>query len=404
MRLCILLYIAFFIERDTLYVPMKLLYLANIRVPSEKGETLQIVKMCDAFSRMRNMNVELVVPRRINTALGGIDPYTYFGVRESFVIRKLSTVDLMPIRSLVGKLAFRLNYWLFIRTAVRYAQKQQPDIVYSRDWRIITRFENTQIKLVYELHDFRAQDVEGYKKVANMGVQIVVITHGLKEKLIEYGISEYCIMVSPDAVDIAEFDIMQSQEDARNALTLSAKKELVLYTGHLFDWKGVYTLVDASKLFPENRKLILVGGLPEDVARIREYCEQKNLHNVSVLGHQPYTQIPLYLKSADVVVLSDSLKYDISREYTSPLKLFQYMAAKRPIVAPKTPALLEMLSSSNAWLYEPDNAEAMAEAIDQAITEKETSKAHISSAWELVQGYTWEKRAEAIMRKIENEK
>ena len=396
---------------------MKILYLANIRIPSEKGETLQIVKMCDALSRVRirthmqrnaprdrNMDVELIIPKRINKTLKNKNPYTYFGVHESFVIRKLATIDLMPLRKYVGKFAYRLNYWLFIKAAVRHAKTHTPDIIYSRDWRIINKLANSGAKLVYELHDFREQDADGYKSVVATGAHIVVITKGLKAKLVDIGISEEYITVSPDAVDIREFDIPHSKRDAREALNLNQKKELVIYTGHLFDWKGVYTLADSSKFFPKDRELVLVGGLSEDVTRMKEYCMKNNLNNVQVLGHKPYTDMPSYLKASDVLILSDSVKYDISREYTSPLKLFQYMVAKRPIVAPKTPALLEILNKSNAWLYTPDDAEAIAESVEKAFSQSKDSEAHVASAWELVQEYTWEKRAKNILLKIENEK
>lgn len=375
---------------------MKILYLANIRIPSEKGETLQIVKMCDAFAHARH-DIELIVPKRINTAFKNKNPYTYFGVHESFVIRKLSTIDLMPLRRYVGKFAYRLNYWLFIKAAVRHAKTHTPDIIYSRDWRMLSKLANSGAKLVYELHDFRDHDAAGYKAAVAAGAHIVVITKGLKAKLIEIGISEDYILVSPDAVDIQEFDIPHTTEDARDTLELDQKKQFVVYTGHLFDWKGVYTLSDASAHFPKHTELLLVGGLSEDVAKMKAYCKENKLDRVHILGHKPYTDMPLYLKAANVLVLSDSLKYDISREYTSPLKLFQYMAAKRPVIAPTTPALLEMLNKDNAWLYTPDEPQALAEAVEKAVSSTQESEAHTAAAWELVQEHTWNSRAKKIL-------
>lgn len=380
---------------------MKLLYLANIRVPSEKGETLQVMKMCSAFAGCdSHMFVELVVPHRRNPKLRYVDPFVYFNVAKKFTIRRLPTFDLMPLKPILGKLAFKFNYWNFARLASAYALVQDADVIYSREWRTLHFLRNKEKNLIFELHDFREQDVWGYKAIEESCSLFVVITHGLKKKLVESGISEEKILVAPDAVDIEEFAVSETREAARERLGLPKDMKLVVYTGHLFEWKGIYALIDAFDILQDGKediKLVLVGGLEEDIQAVKDYLFEKNIRSVLVVGHRPYQDVPLYLRAADVLVMSDSMRFDISREYTSPLKLFQYMAAQKPIVAPATPALCEILNDECAWLYEPDNPLLLAQAISQAFEHPKKSKQKSTTAFEQVHEYTWKKRAEKIL-------
>ncbi len=381
---------------------MKISYLANIRVPSEKGETLQIMKMCSALANSgKDVDLELVVPRRRNT-MKVSDPFEYYGVEENFKITRLPIVDFMPWRFVFGKWAFRANYWLFSHFAAFYACRiKNPDIVYSRDWRTLYLLRNGNCELIFELHDFRPQDSEGYKAIEPACSSIVVITQGLKKKLISIGIPEKKIVIAPDAVDIEEFDIDITQSEARDKLRLDRNQKLVIYTGHLFRWKGAHTLIDAFEILHKQEyeaKLVLVGGMEEDIARVKKSISEKGIENIIVVGHRPYREISLYLKAADIVVMADSMQYDISREYTSPLKLFQYMAARKPIVAPTTPALLEILNTDNAWPYSPDDPKSLATTLKYALEHPDESEKKVEHAWQEVKKYTWVNRRDKIFK------
>ena len=118
-------------------------------------------------------------------------------------------------------------------------------------------------------------------------------------------------------------------------------------------------------------------------------------------GYRPPSEIPLWLKAADVLVLPNSAKKDISKFYTSPMKLFEYMASKRPIVASNLPSLREILNKENAiLLVEPDNPEALAQGIKQAMEDRNLVQTITQNAYDDVQNYTWEKRAEKILKFI----
>ena len=78
---------------------MKIIYIANARIPTEKAHGVQIMKMCQAFAKIGN-KVTLVLPRRRNPIIA--DPFEYYVVSQSFNIIKLPTIDLV----FLGKIGF----------------------------------------------------------------------------------------------------------------------------------------------------------------------------------------------------------------------------------------------------------------------------------------------------------
>ena len=105
---------------------------------------------------------------------------------------------------------------------------------------------------------------------------------------------------------------------------------------------------------------------------------------------------------ADVLVLPATADHDISA-YTSPLKLFEYMAARRPIVASDLPVLQEILQNGeNALLFRERDSFDLAQKIKILLAESELSEKLVQRAWERVQQFTWEERANRITRFIQN--
>jgi len=113
--------------------------------------------------------------------------------------------------------------------------------------------------------------------------------------------------------------------------------------------------------------------------------------------------MPYYLKSADVLILPNSGKKDVSRYWTSPMKMFEYMASQRPIVASDLSSIGEVLSENNSILVEPDNPQALAEGIKKVLDDKELSQRISQQAYIDVKKYTWDKRAQKILDFVKNE-
>ena len=103
---------------------------------------------------------------------------------------------------------------------------------------------------------------------------------------------------------------------------------------------------------------------------------------------------------ADILIYSGTRKSEKFKKYTSPLKLFEYMASKRPIIASDLPSIREILNTENAILVKPGSAKALANAIKFALENPDFCAKISKQAYKDVQKYTWEKRAKRILEFI----
>ncbi|MEK7156510.1 MAG: glycosyltransferase, partial [Patescibacteria group bacterium] len=87
--------------------------------------------------------------------------------------------------------------------------------------------------------------------------------------------------------------------------------------------------------------------------------------------------------------------------FTSPLKLFTYMASGVPIVTSDLPSIREVVDEKSAFLVPADNPDALAEGIMQALENTEDATRRAGAARVLLPGYTWAKRAERILAFLE---
>jgi glycosyltransferase involved in cell wall biosynthesis len=182
------------------------------------------------------------------------------------------------------------------------------------------------------------------------------------------------------------------------ATTARRDAPIATYAGHLYAWKGVDTLVAAAAFLPHVRVRI-VGGMPgePDEARLRAQAEALGASaRVEFVGYVPPPEVAAWLSRSDVLVLPN-VDTSVSARYTSPLKLFEYMAAGRPIVASRLPALEEVLTDGlNALLVPPGDPSALASAISRLVAEPPLAAALAARAKRDVADYSWARRAERL--------
>lgn len=389
-------------------ISKKIIYVANTRIPTEMAHGLQIMKMCEAFVN-NGIEIELIVPLRFAISeLGKKDPFDYYKVDKIFKIKKIFCFDLTPLNRFLGPIssliqALSFSFFAFIYLLFKSVRRRggKADIIYGRD-----RFDLFLISffrpIVFEIHKIhRALDI----RIAKRAKKIVTITDGLKNELARREIEKEKILIAPDGVDIKMFDVECSMLEARKRLNLPLNKKLVLYTGHLYKWKGVETLALASKyLNPKsytlNPIIVFVGGIKWYLNNFRKFVKKENLKNISILGYRDYFKIPFYLKSADCLVLTGTRKSETSEKHTSPMKMFEYMASKRPIVASNLPSFREVLNETNSILVESDNPGAMAEGIKKVLSNPDLARQISEQAYKDAQNYTWENRARKILQFI----
>lgn len=184
------------------------------------------------------------------------------------------------------------------------------------------------------------------------------------------GLAGYVHTQAADArVHEWQYPALSSSVSARELAGLRAQLEIrpgqrvLLYTGSFAGYQGLDLLLEAFaralELHPE-LVLVCVGATDADQARIAAANSGRcHLKSVRIVPRQPRSQMPLYTELADVLLLP-RVKCD-----NVPLKLYDYMAAGKPIVATSQPGSNRMLNDQRAFLCDP-TAKSMADAISRA--------------------------------------
>ncbi len=390
--------------------PLRFVIVANARIPSEKAHPLQIMQMAAAFAS-HTAKVWLVYARRANTdAMRRVgDPFHYFGVERDFALLGLPCFDLIKLvtidRPLLNRrplrlLAHYLQLWSFTLVALITVRALRPEVVLSRDLLPLTLLRLT----------FRRPDVYCFEAhtIPNSAVsrrlhlwavrrmqRVVVISEALRRWYLDRGIAPERVLLARDAADPAVFEGI-TRDQARAALGIDSDAPMACYLGHLYPWKGVDTLVRAVPQLDPDVRVFVVGGVPPDLDRIRDAAH--GMPNVHLTGHLAPAEARQYVAACDVAIIPFSAASAIARDYTSPLKLFEYMAAGCAIVASDLPSLREVLTDGrNAVLVQPDDPSALAAGISRVLRDHELAARIRRAARAEVEAHTWTRRAASIL-------
>ena len=364
----------------------KLIYIADIRLPTEKAHGIQIMKMCEAFAR-QGQEVLLWVPRR-HTPITE-DPFLYYQVERNFQIKYVTCLDLTRF----GVIGFFFQTTTFAINVFWKSLFEARASFFSRDPYITLLLKLGGKNVAWEAHMGHIN--KAINLLIKLKVKMVHITYGLFDFYKSHGAPEKDMIVASDAVDIDQFNLQLSKQEAREKVGFAKDEKIVLYTGHLYSWKGADTLAEAAKILGDTIRVVFVGGTDHDIASFtQKYGETKN---ITMVGKKPHKDIPMYLRGADVLVIPNSAKEDISRLYTSPMKLFEYMASGTPIIASNLPSLREVIDGDTSFLFEPDNAVDLATKIETVFQNSLDSQKKATVAFEKVQGYSWDNRAKHIL-------
>jgi glycosyltransferase involved in cell wall biosynthesis len=223
---------------------------------------------------------------------------------------------------------------------------------------------------------------------------VVTISESLRGYYASLGAAAERVRVVPDGVDLELFTppvpvpLPRWGDDGRRH---------AVYAGHLYDYKGVPTMLDAAGLRP-GWVFDLVGGTPEDLARVSAAVAERGLKNVVLHGARPHAEVPGWLWRADALLLPP-LGDDPSARWTSPVKLGEYLAAGPMIIASDIPGL-------RAWVGEPEvrwfvagDAAGLAEGLDAAAEETAEHRASRRvTARERAERYCYPARAREILK------
>jgi glycosyltransferase involved in cell wall biosynthesis len=382
----------------------RILCFADVRFPLERANGIQTMETCAALAR-RGHVVRLLV--RPDTAVPARDPFEYYGVEPT---RGLSVERV----TVAGPSAARRVASL--AQALSKALAGSGDVVLTRDLGFASLFLRTRgsrsASLVYESHGFaptvsearpsmltgaaapsRAKQrrlLRREQRVWQTAEGYATITQALADELVERFGPRRGLAVVPDGARL--------RPGRSWSFPAPGQVPVVAYSGHLYPWKGVDLMIDALARLPGVRGLV-VGGHPAepDAARLRARAEHLGLTaRIEFAGMVAPHEVPARLEAADVLVLPNP-ETPVSARYTSPLKLFEYLALGRPIVASDLPAFREVLTDrDDALLFQPGSADALAGAVRELLGQPALAERVAARARLRADDYSWDRRAERL--------
>jgi glycosyltransferase involved in cell wall biosynthesis len=378
---------------------MHIVYASSSQIPSETANSIHTMKMCAAFAS-QGLSVTLLA--RGGTLNLGDDGsvFAYYGVQPSFAIATLR----WPSHRW-GGLIYRREARHFLE-----ACGFKIDLVYGRSVHAVQAALCIRLPCVIEIH---APPTGLLRKLVERSLlrdpvlrAAVFISRALREeyvRLFPWLQTRVRLLVSPDGSD-------PSDVGAALASTLVPWPSRpgclqVGYAGHFYQGKGVDLIVQVASLLPAADFHVL-GGTQTEIASLTAKGLPRNLF---LHGFVPPSDVSYYLQRFDVVLLPNARKVspysrrrrtrsDIGR-WTSPLKLFEYMASGKAIIASDVPVLREILVDGvNCRLAPPEEPQAWASVL-ASLDKDRALIARLGEAAkrELLAKYTWQRRAAALL-------
>jgi glycosyltransferase involved in cell wall biosynthesis len=373
----------------------QLYYFSNEPIPSSMACTIQQMHMCQAFQQA-GLRTSLVRPWFFSDVLKSEDLFAYYDIETEFeIIRLPSLMSLSKPASgkklripAIGGLSFMWAVKRFLNILQRENNLERA-VIYSRNLNATLVALNTvkNIPVWFEAHAMH-EPLSRFKRVLNDVTGVVTISSLLCDDLSEM-ISEKKVMVTePDGVDERRLNQTVSQDLAKKRLGLE-DRFCAVYTGKAYDGKGVDVILLAARQMPYVH-FVLVGTGP-----------LTHLDNVTCIDYVAPAKVHLYQAAADVLLLPNTETGPIHR-YTSPLKLFEYMAANRPVIASDMPVFKDILiHKENAWLFEPGNSEALVSAIDAVFRNPRCGETLQRNTRKNLENFTFQNRARRIIHIME---
>ena len=291
-------------------------------------------------------------------------------------------------------MGFKVQSFVFSLTASLYCLFFARGVIYSRDELFIFFATLINPHCYFEAH------VNSYnwitRGVIYRSEKMVTISQGLKRFYIGKGLDIKKSIVAPSGVDVKTFDVEISQADARKKLGLPEDRFLLGYSGSFKTMdmeKGIECILGALKELDDPSILfVAIGGDVAHIAQYKEVAERMHVsEQVYFLKRVPSEVLALYHKACDVLLMPfPSISH--YTDYMSPVKMFEYMATKRPIIASDLPSIREVLDDTNGFFCVPGNHHDLASKIVYVREHREEKDRIVSKAFSDVQNYTWDAR------------
>lgn len=369
-----------------------LAYVAATRIPGIAANGFQVMKMAQALVGL--------VPNTMLIAAHGHGEVSVSALMSRYGVERLPPLHLLHAPT-------RFGAHLFAFQAALLALRRRSRLVLSRSIGVAALSARLGVPTIWECH----APPQGFELrywssvVGARGLRRVVVISNALRQLMEQrhpAVKDMDVVVAHDGVDLARFATVPSPEAAKLAAGRDPTRSVAGYAGHLYEGRGVEVILACAKALP-NWTFLIAGGTPDAVAAVTQTCRELALQNVELLGFVENAELPARLAVSDVLMMPYQRRVMVSggrldtAQWMSPLKMFEYMAMGRAIVASDLPVLREVLDDTCSMLVPPDRPAEWIAALERGANDQALWQGLSDAARQRVKTYDWSLRVRRML-------
>tara|TARA_B110000967_G_C18901903_1_gene576379 strand:+ start:2925 stop:4040 length:1116 start_codon:yes stop_codon:yes gene_type:complete len=307
----------------------------------------------------------------------------------------------------------RISQFINYFSVKSFINKIKPDFCFVRNSMFLKGCINSKTPTFFEVHNNilhpRFKFINVYLRMLLIAsskskylIKFITISSSLKDYWVNAGVAKSKILVLHSGFSSTEFQNPLSKSKARTLTNLPIKTKIALYTGSLIADRKIENILFLAE---RNKEVLFViaGGPEKQMNHYKNLSSQQNLENIKFLGHIPHNIIPSYLFSADILLALWSPMVP-TINFCSPLKVFEYMAAGRVILAHGFSTIKEILSDGvNAYVADPEDLDDLNKKFKQALNDKNEGIISSMARKDAFEKYSWSVRTNIIVNEFKKD-
>lgn len=384
---------------------MKILY--HHRTLADGAEGIHIAEMVNAFRQLGH-EVLLIGPGVARKGDSEARSNKFKWVKKIFK---------GPFYEMV-EIAYNFTGYRSISKAI---EEFKPDLIYDRyitfNYSVIAASRKYGIPIFLEVNaplaferDHEPDESLYFKKIAYYierkvccdASRVIVVSSPLKKYLISINVPETQISVLPNGVNTDTFFPRGKSRNLMERLSLREDDLVVGFVGILRPWHGLDNLLDAFSLICrefENCKLLIVGDGPIKGEIERKICQLGISDMVRIAGRVAHAEVSDYISIFDIAVSPKATFY------ASPMKIIEYMAQKKVVLAPDMENIRDLITDRvNGVLFQPEKINSLSESLRVLVSDSELRERMGQNALLSVkQRFNWKNNARFVLEKFQGE-
>ena len=357
----------------------KIYYVAELNLPSKSAYSIHVMKMCEAFSKLNYDTNLFVINKKNKNKINKI-----YNINYDFKI--ISVFNNFILLNFIKRILFSIK--ILLKKTEKDALFLSRSIIFSL---IACLFKK---KIILELH----HQITGFSKTIYWLFKNLKLIENLNFIFLSknlnniYKINRGKFLVLDDAVNIIDFNLKKQIKH----------KNTCVYIGSFFEGKGIEQIFRLAKK-NKNTSFHIYGE--------KQYLRSKKKEeNLKLFDYVHYSKIPKILSKYEVALMPYQRKIKGRssiwlQKYMSPLKMFDYMAAKMIIIATDLKVYKHILKHNfNCILVNMNEDEKWSKAIQDAFKKNYKNQSLRNNAYKTAKKYTWDKRCQRIINFFENRK